>query len=164
MYIVKVICFVFILLGICQTLISFFPIRHRKTRKTFALLMFIPMGIISVVSYAQSLSGQSDHNVAIVTLCSGIAAVFLAVSLSSRFGKNVLSNVIGNFIYDILKFTTNVLIGIPSFIRNIFRRWYLPKSDLIVFHFYEGHLVSILSCVILYTIYIIWIPYIVIRN
>ena len=118
--IVKMIGTLVLIYAICRALTS--GLRSEKARKTVALLAFIPMGLIAVVSIGQSLASQSNSNVALVVLVSGGTALGLVLLLSTKFGGRMLANVAGNAVYDLLKGAFRILLSAGSATRRLFRR------------------------------------------
>ena len=119
-YFLKIISTLLIIYAICYAVTS--PMRSNKARSIVAILAFVPMGLIAVVSFAQSLSTSNGTGTETVALWAGIAAVLLSVCLSTKFGRTVLANVVGNTVYDLLKSAFSVLVGVPSALKRLFKK------------------------------------------
>ena len=118
--IIKMVCMVLLIYGACRVLTS--PLKNEKSRKFVAMITFVPMGIIAVVSFAQSLAMNDPLKSANVLMAGGFAAVALSVLMLTEFGRHVLANVVGNTVYDILKSAFRILMGASSAMLKIFRR------------------------------------------
>ena len=118
-FIIKVICTLLIIYAVCMAVTS--PLKSNKARSIVATLAFIPMGLIAVISFAESLNASHGKDKATVALWAGIAAVLLSVCLTSKFGRTVLANVIGNAVYDLFKNAIRILVAAPNMIRKRFR-------------------------------------------
>jgi hypothetical protein len=118
-YLIKVIGTLMIIFAICRVVTS--PLQSNTARTIVATLAFLGMGLIAVISMAGSLSTGDSNNIATVAFWSGIGMVLLFVCISTKFGRNILANVIGSAVYDLLKTAFRVLVGVPEVLRRFLR-------------------------------------------
>jgi len=118
--IIKMICMLVLIYAVCTVLTS--GVNNKKTRKRVAMMAFIPMGIIAVVAFSQSLASSGTNTSAMVVLSAGVVAVVIGWLISTNFGREMLASVVGNAIYDIIKSAFRVLLGIGNTMIKLFKR------------------------------------------
>ena len=119
-YVLKTICIVLLIYVVCRLVLTSSS-RSNKAKNIFAMMVFIPIGLITVVSMAESLSSSYGHSTATVVLWSGIVAVLFSVCLSTTLGKRVFANIVGSAVYDLLKTAFRVIARVPSVLKRLFK-------------------------------------------